>query len=136
MIDVHNLFQRYAAYRPLAADTERWYGEQVAKVMRRVLAQGEAWEPLRPRKAWVEEARRVVMVEFAVPRPPLMLDHEWLPRQERALAGGFASLDGFQVRSKAGAVRAISAVKIAAEQALDREDADRLAHSVARNAQR
>ncbi|MFK7779178.1 MAG: phosphate ABC transporter substrate-binding protein, partial [Gimesia sp.] len=42
---------RYGDPIHMSADGERWFGEQVAKVVHRVLKKGEAWEPLRPRKS-------------------------------------------------------------------------------------
>lgn len=82
----------------LSADGERWWGEQIGKVMHRVLHLGEGWEPLRPREAVLDEKRESVLIDFFVPRPPLVLDTEFLPRQELAVDGGYSSLAGFQVR--------------------------------------
>lgn len=81
----------------LAADGERWWGEQVGKVMHRVLHEKEAWEPLRPRKAILEASRESVVIEFTVPRPPLVIDTNFLARQESAVEGGFSTLAGFRV---------------------------------------
>lgn len=81
----------------LAADGERWWGEQVGKVMHRVLHQKEAWQPLRPRKARLDAARDGVVIEFTVPRPPLVIDTSLLARQESAVEGGFSTLAGFRV---------------------------------------
>ncbi|MFO1486073.1 MAG: phosphate ABC transporter substrate-binding protein [Verrucomicrobiaceae bacterium] len=81
----------------LAADGERWWGEQVGKVMHRVLHEKEAWQPLRPRKAMLEAGRESVVIEFTVPRPPLVIDTTFLARQESAVEGGFSSLAGFRV---------------------------------------
>lgn len=81
----------------LSADGERWWGEQVGKVMHRVLHQNEAWQPLRPRKATLEASRESIVIEFTVPRPPLVLDTQFLARQESPVAGGFSSLAGFRV---------------------------------------
>lgn len=97
----------------LSADGERWYGEQVAKVMHRVLVKGEDWQPLRPRRAWIDPARTSVLVDFTVPRPPLVLDKEFFPLQCASLGGGaFSSLGGFQVRERAGTIVPISAVEV------------------------
>lgn len=81
----------------LSADGERWWGEQVGKVMHRVLHEKEAWQPLRPRKAMLEAGRESIVIEFTVPRPPLVIDTTFLARQESAVEGGFSSLAGFRV---------------------------------------
>ena len=104
--------RRYGDPIHMSADGERWYGEQVAKVVHRVLTKGEAWQPLRPRKAWIATARTSVMVDFHVPRPPLVLDETFLPREQYAMGGGFHSLNGFQIRDAARAVSAITAVDV------------------------
>ena len=96
----------------LAADGERWYGEQVAKVVHRVLQEGEAWQPLRLRKAWIDPARTSVLMDFAVPRAPLVLDDDFLPREHTEVSGGFSSLRGFQIRNAAGGVPLIRSVEI------------------------
>lgn len=96
----------------LSADGERWWGEQVGKVMHRVLHRGEAWEPLRPRRAELDETRDSVLVDFLVPRPPLVVDTTFLARQEIAVKGGFSSLAGFQVRDSSGATVALVAVTV------------------------
>lgn len=98
----------------LSADGERWWGEQVGKVMHRVLHRGEKWQPLRPSSARLESSRDSVLLEFSVPRPPLVLDTEFLPRQEIATNGGFSSLAGFQVRNSSGATVSLIAVEVAA----------------------
>lgn len=96
----------------LSADGERWWGEQVGKVMHRVLHPGEKWEPLRPRRAVLDEKRECVLIDFLVPRPPLVIDTAFLPRQELAAEGGFSSLAGFQVRGSAGGTLALSEVSV------------------------
>jgi hypothetical protein len=50
----------------------RHMGEDHAKVYRRVVLEGRAWEPLRPLA--IMRAGVVVTVKFAVPEPPLVLD--------------------------------------------------------------
>jgi acetyl esterase/lipase len=96
----------------LSADGERWFGEQVAKVIRRVTTQGEDWQPLRPRKAWIDPARTSVLMDFLVPRPPLVLDETFLPREQIESGNGFSSLCGFQIRNAAGAVTSLQAVEV------------------------
>ena len=96
----------------MSADGERWYGEQVGKVVHRVLTEGEAWQSLRPRKAWITPDRTSVLVDFQVPRPPLVLDQTFLARQQYAMGDGFQSLHGFQIRNATRAVSAITAVEV------------------------
>lgn len=98
----------------LSADGERWWGEQVGKVMHRVLDRGERWEPLRPRSARLDAARGSITMEFTVPRPPLVLESTFLPRQENAMTGGFSSLAGFEVRGSLGQPLALTAVEVEA----------------------
>lgn len=98
----------------LSADGERWWGEQVGKVMHRVLHLGEDWEPLRPRGAQLDEKRESLLVDFIVPRPPLVVDTTFLPRQEIGNGGGFTSLAGFQVRDATGRTLPLTAVEVVA----------------------
>lgn len=97
----------------LSADGERWWGEQVGKVMHRVLHLGEKWEPLRPLAARLEDTRESLLIDFAVPRPPLVIETEFLPRQEIATPGGYQSLAGFRVRGTSGGLLLLSGVEIA-----------------------
>ncbi len=103
---------RYGDPIHMSADGERWFGEQVAKVVHRVLNLGETWQPLRPLKAWVAPDRASVLVEFHVPRPPLVLDETFLPREQLVRGEGYHSLYGFQVRNSARAVSAIKAIEL------------------------
>ncbi|WP_397383638.1 phosphate ABC transporter substrate-binding protein [Prosthecobacter sp.] len=98
----------------LSADGERWWGEQVGKVMHRVLDRGEDWQPLRPRSAKLATDRASILLDFTVPRPPLVLDTTFLARQEIATKDGFTSLSGFRVRDTTGALLTLAAVEIAA----------------------
>lgn len=104
--------ERYGAAIHLSADGERWYGEQVAKVVRRVLAEDEKWQPLRQRKAWIDSDRTSVMIEFLVPRPPLVIDNAFLPSQQYQVGDGYSSLGGFRIRSSAGDGPLISAIEV------------------------
>ncbi|WP_395736671.1 phosphate ABC transporter substrate-binding protein [Prosthecobacter sp.] len=97
----------------LSADGERWWGEQVGKVMHRVLDQGEDWQPVRPRKAQLDASRDSILIDFAVPRPPLVLDTDFLARQEIVAPGGFSSLAGFRVREGTGQLVTLSSVEVA-----------------------
>lgn len=75
----------------LAADGERWLGEQFAKVMHRTLVEKKPWQPLRPLSAWKSGDGLTVFVRYAVPAPPLVLDTQFLPAVDGfgfALAGG------------------------------------------------
>lgn len=103
---------RYGAAIHLSADGERWYGEQVAKVIRRVLTEKEDWQPLRPRKARVNPARTSIVVNFQVPRPPLYLDNKFLPRQQYQNGNGFSSLCGFKIQSTSGELAMITSVEV------------------------
>jgi len=102
----------YGAPIHLSADGQRWYGEQVAKVVRRVVVEGEAWRPLRPRKAEIDSSRSSVLVDFLVPRPPLVIDEHFFPKEQSETAGGFSSLCGFQIQNSAGARPALTAVEV------------------------
>jgi hypothetical protein len=103
---------RYGDPIHMSADGERWFGEQVGKVVHRVLTEREAWQPLRPRKAWITPDLASVLVDFQVPRPPLVLDQTFLPRQQYSMGDGFHSLCGFQIRDAARAVSAITTVEV------------------------
>lgn len=98
----------------LSADGERWWGEQVGKVMRRVLDRGEDWQPLRPRSAKIAPGRDSILLDFTVPRPPLVLDMAFLARQEIATNGGFTSLAGFRVHDSAGKPLTLTSVEVVA----------------------
>ena len=102
----------------LSADGERWFGEQVAKVIHRVTVEGEKWQPLRPRRAVIEPSRLSILVEMHVPRPPLVLDEQFLPRAEVAIKDFFTVLDGFRVSSATGAVPLLKKVDVATPTAL------------------
>lgn len=103
----------------LAADGYRWLGEQMGKVMARVL-DGEAWRPLSILRASLAADRLSILVEFDVPRGPLVIDTDFVPEQ-RSGAGPYASLRGFQVLSyAAGTVATIASAN------LERSDAIRI----------
>jgi len=113
-INSHRDNGTYGAAIHLSADGERWYGEQVGKVVRRVVVEGEDWQPLRPREAWLDASRTSVLIEFAVPRPPLVLDHTFFPREQSEMRDGFSSLSGFQIRTSTGASVSLTAVEVEA----------------------
>lgn len=104
---------RYGAAIHLSADGERWYGEQVAKVIRRVLVEKEDWQALRPLKARIDSARTSIVVDFQVPRPPLQIDDHFLARQQYQRGKAFSSLYGFKIRDEAGAITMITEIEVA-----------------------
>ena len=55
------------------SDGQRWIGEMCAKVMHRVLNEGEDWQPLRVLSAAKVDATHIDLT-FHVPRPPLVID--------------------------------------------------------------
>ena len=61
------------------ADGQRWIGDMCAKVLYRVLNEGEDWQPLRVLSARKVDATHVDMT-FHVPRPPLVIDTEFLAK--------------------------------------------------------
>ncbi len=91
------------SYLHLTGDSQRWLGNQFAKVIKRV-QEGERWQTLRPLQAQASSDRLMVTVRFHVPRPPLVLDTEWLAAAPGAgfrIAGvdvTHAEVDGDAVR--------------------------------------
>ena len=85
----------------------RWMDTQFAKVMHRVLNQGEGWEPLGPIKIII--IGREVYVFYHVPAPPLM----FRPTYKRNVATMYDDR-GFRVTDNAGTV-AITGVDIVAD---------------------
>ncbi|HFI7770077.1 TPA: sialate O-acetylesterase [Escherichia coli] len=85
----------------------RWMDMQFAKVMHRVLNQGEGWEPLGPIKIII--IGRVVYVFYHVPAPPL----KFRPTYKRNVATMYDDR-GFRVTDNAGTV-AITGVEIVAD---------------------
>ena len=64
----------------LTADGERWLGEQFGKVIKRVLIDDEDWKPLQPNNAILLDSLTVKLT-FDVPKPPLVIDSLFLPKQ-------------------------------------------------------
>jgi hypothetical protein len=92
-------------------DSERLIGEQFAKVMHRVLVDKETWLPLRPIRSWSDQQGDTVYVQYHVPRPPLVLDTDFLP----AVAGaGFVVNGGPAVTSASVVTPDTVALKLAA----------------------
>ncbi|MBL4835729.1 MAG: hypothetical protein JKY26_17400 [Pseudomonas sp.] len=75
-------------------DGHRWIGEMCAKVMHRVLNEGEDWQPLRVLSATKVDATHID-VTFHVPRPPLVVDVGFLPK---AIGWGFSLVNGVDAR--------------------------------------
>ena len=88
----------------LTGDGSRWLGEYYAKVYRRVLIDGEPWQPLTPRA--IGRAGNVITVDFAVPAPPLVLDTTLVLDP-----GNF----GFEFTDTSGAAPAITEVALAGD---------------------
>jgi hypothetical protein len=85
----------------------RWMDMQFAKVMHRVLNQGEGWEPLGPIK--INAVGRDVYVHYHVPAPPLT----FRPTYKRNVSTMYDDR-GFRVTDNAGTV-AITGVEIVAD---------------------
>src|SRR5690606_9111896 len=56
----------------LTGEGERWLGEMHAKVLERVLVEGEPWRPVSPID--IERQGAEITVQMWVPAPPLVLD--------------------------------------------------------------
>jgi hypothetical protein len=93
----------------MSADGQRWLGEQVGKVMRRVLFEGEDWSPLQPVDTY-RVSDTEIRIRFNVPRPPLRFETSWLAA---AIAYGFQVNLG--TKDSPGAARTIAAVSIVAD---------------------
>lgn len=53
----------------LDPNSYRWFGVQIAKVMRQVIDKKEKWEPLQPKSVLLSDGK--IVVNYNVPRPPL-----------------------------------------------------------------
>lgn len=79
----------------MAADGQRWRGEMVGRVMRRVLTEGRDWQPMRPLRLWRVDGQ-TVRIQFHVPAPPMrvsdvaqvMLKHRGLAVFQGTFNGG------------------------------------------------
>jgi hypothetical protein len=94
----------------LTADSERWLGEQFGKVIKRVIFDKEKWEPLRPLKATIKRNKNEVFISFKVPRPPLLLDTMFLPKQD--MGYGFKIYDENKVTIKIKEVSVVNSTTI------------------------
>jgi hypothetical protein len=90
-------------------DMYRWLGEQIGKVMRRVLIQGERWRPLEPTDA-ARENNTTIRVKFNVPRPPLRWSSDFNIGIPDHPTKGFQVFLG--TPNAPGAARTISSVEI------------------------
>ncbi|MFA6570631.1 MAG: hypothetical protein WCT77_05280, partial [Bacteroidota bacterium] len=88
----------------LTADGERWLGEQFGKVMRKVIVEKKSWQPLQPVGAWYEKKENAIYVRFNVPKPPLVIDTLFLPKQDE----GF----GFDIYNKSKTKYSIKNVEV------------------------
>jgi len=103
----------------LCANSYRWWGAMLGKVMHRVLTLGQDWKPLHITAATMRGRR--VLVDFYVPFAPLVFDDPWLepgwsPGTGTAGAANapFATLDkGFTVRNASGVAQTIASVVLA-----------------------
>lgn len=69
--------RRHGADIHRTADASRWIGEHLGKVARKVLTEGEDWQPLKP----IDVSRisdTVIDIKFYVPKPPLQFDDTWV----------------------------------------------------------
>ncbi|MCH4885545.1 hypothetical protein [Pseudomonas sp. TMW22080] len=85
-----------------APDGQRWIGEMCAKVMHRVVNEGENWQPLRVLSASKVDATHIDLT-FHVPRPPLIIDTELMPKAK-----------GFGVTIYGGTIDAVVGPRISA----------------------
>lgn len=95
-------FMPYTDGVHLTGDGERWLGEYYAKAYRKVLIDGERWLPVQPQS--VARQGSVIMIEFAVLAPPLVLDEIAVSNP-----GNF----GFEFSDSSGATPAIVEVALA-----------------------
>jgi hypothetical protein len=80
--DSYSVNGRFGNYQHLTSDSQRWLGAQFAKVMRRVLVKSEVWQPLKPISAHLANDRKVIILHYHVPNPPLVVDTTFVPQQE------------------------------------------------------
>lgn len=109
----------------LPANSYRWWGAQLGKVMHRVLTLGQNWKPLHITAATMRGQR--VLLEYYVPVGPLVFQDSWLEpgwtpgtgTVGAANAPYDADSKGFTVINNAGTVQPIaSVVLVAANQVL------------------
>lgn len=91
----------------LTSNGYRWMDMQFAKVMHRVINEGQGWEPLGPIK--IIRIGRVIYVLYHVPSPPLQFRPSYVGRVPTIYAD-----KGFRVTDSAGAIP-IESVEIVAD---------------------
>ena len=62
----------YADAYHLTAASSKWLGAYLGLAYKRVVIDGQAWKPVQP--LWAKAYGRVMMVNFHVPKPPLVFD--------------------------------------------------------------
>jgi len=103
----------------LCANSYRWWGSNLGKVMHRVLTLGQEWKPLHMTAATMRGRR--VLVDFYVPFAPLVFDDPWLEPgwapgtgTDGAANAPFATLDkGFTILNASGVAQTIASVVLA-----------------------
>lgn len=73
--------QTYGASVHIAADAERLLGEQFAKVIHRIVAEGENWQPLK-RRSVRKIDNTTIELTLDVPRGALVVDTDFLAKAE------------------------------------------------------
>ncbi len=73
--------QTWGSYLHIAADGERWLGEQFAKVIHRVVAEAEAWRPLSRRKV-VRIDATTIDLHLDVPVGAIVIDTDFLAKAQ------------------------------------------------------
>ncbi len=97
----YDLALSQADCKHFTSDGERRLGEYFAKVYTRVIVEGKAWEPVRPKT--ITRSGAVVTVVFHVPVAPLVIDTQRVPAIESF---------GFTYAADAGASPAIANVEL------------------------
>ncbi|HIF4820300.1 TPA: sialate O-acetylesterase [Serratia marcescens] len=92
----------------LTSNSYRWMDMQFAKVMHRVLNEGQGWEPLGPIR--IVRVGRVVYVLYHVPSPPLQFRPSYVGRVPTMYAD-----KGFRITDVSGNALPIESVEIAAD---------------------
>lgn len=109
----------------LPANSYRWWGAQLGKVMHRVLTLGQNWKPLHITTATMRGQR--VLLEYYVPVGPLVFQDSWLEPGWTPGTGTIGAANapwdatdkGFTIINNAGTVQPIaSVVLVAANQVL------------------
>lgn len=85
----------------LTNDGYRRMGEEYAKVYRKIVLDGQRWEPLRPQT--ITRAGNVITVKFIVPVPPIVLDESAVKNP-----GGF----GFEIAQDGAPAPKIQSVRV------------------------